>query len=138
MKALDGYTEASGWLYCLMATSPADFWSKWNPGVHNTYLCLLKFIRRATGSKICVIPAILFIFAFNGFLHDLIITKLILRDGGFPWTIFFLLQFVMVATERTFKVRLSWLSHIIKTLLTFGWIVVSLGIASVLNDYIFS
>jgi hypothetical protein len=115
------------------ATSPADFWSKWNPGLHNAYLALLVWVRRTTGLKWTVPPTMLFIFFFNGLWHHLLITKLIFREDGFFFIIFFMLQFVVVATEKTLKLRAPLLPATLKRFITLGYIICSSTVAKMID-----
>ena len=118
------------------ANSVADFWSKWNPFIHYECLRFLRWVRRLTKSRELVPLTVFGIFLFSGFMHDFMIW--LIKFGRvnleYYWTIFFLLNGLVVIVERAQVVRLP-LPRFIKKILTFCWLAASLLIAGAINDF---
>jgi len=108
------------------ANTVADFWSKWNPAVHNGLLKALRFVRRKARTRIVVIPTVLFIFLVMGLYHDGVVWLLAgyWEDYGFQYifTIFFLMNGLVVILERLSGLSIP-LPVMIKKILTFSWII---------------
>ncbi|KKS38995.1 MAG: hypothetical protein A3G49_02815 [Candidatus Sungbacteria bacterium RIFCSPLOWO2_12_FULL_41_11] len=128
MRGLSGYSKRGILGNFWQATSPADFWSKWNPGVHNGFVMFLKGWARLFGKK-AIFLAVPFIFLVNGLFHDIIIVRIISGNDGFPFTMFFSLNLIVVLIERgirkiTRTKLLLPIPNIFKTLLTFVLLVI--------------
>lgn len=117
------------------ANTVADFWSKWNPAVHHLYFLLMRWIRRTAGTRLVVLPTILAIFVITGLWHDgfVWLANLGRKNFQYSWTIFFLMNAVIVIAEKSVGAEIP-LPRIIKKLLTFGWLIGSLWLAFTIND----
>lgn len=139
MTGLTGYTY--DWFAVLDATSPADFWNKWNPGLHNSHLKFLIWARRRINSRHLMLPVSGLIFIFNGVWHDfflVFIPGLILGiNFGLPFVTFFTLQFIITSLERVCGIRCPRVPAFIKTVLTFALIFTSLAASFMINFYVF-
>lgn len=117
----------------LDATSPADFWRKWNPYCRSYYLEVLRRVRRSTHSPTAVACAMYLVFLFVGFSHDIVFTKVMMRQNGWPYMVFFTFQFQAVMMENILKLRMPFIPKSVKKLLTFIWIGGTLSISHLLS-----
>lgn len=116
------------------ANTVADFWSKWNPGIHYAYFRLMQWVRRKAGTRLVVLPTILAIFVISGLWHDGVIWLVSLGREGFQYscTIFFVLNAIVVIVEKSSGIEIP-IPQSIKKMLTFGWIIGSFRIAFTIN-----
>jgi hypothetical protein len=103
--------------YFWFAESPADFWTKWNPGLHSyfvwMYKRLLRWFYRKTGRGFGHFVHgvyIITVFVVMGVLHDLFVYAIVDEFPLFSTT-YFCLNGMLVLLETKFGLRLSWGRH---------------------------
>lgn len=117
------------------ANTVADFWSKWNPAFHKIYLLLLRWLRRRAGTPTVILPTVFSIFIFNGLQYDGLfwLANFGKKNFQYSWTIFFLMNAMVVVVERYTNLQI-FLPTIVKKFLTFSWLIGSLILAFIIND----
>lgn len=116
------------------ATSVTQLWNSWNPMIHYVYFLFIRWLRRIAGHRWVYVPGIIMVFVFNGLWHDALIWAMGFSDGyRFTWTVFFLLNALVVLIEKSDIIRLpvpAWLGRT----LTFSWIFLAFVIAAELTN----
>lgn len=119
-----------------LATSPAEFWGRWNPGVAGLtlsgYAKSIRWYRRKfhrVSPKAYRTGVLLLLFTLSGLLHDLFVCILFRKYDNLILTKFFVINGLYVIVERVYGVRLTFGDNLNKRLMTAVLIMFSLIIA---------